>query len=236
MMKFKFSEYLNIQNNKLGVLEIFCNDEDFEEIKNVIDIITDDKTYKELYYKYNIDLSVPSSIINSLYLFIDEKVKISNVRQMLAISLFIGANLESIISNVHKFLKYNESDKLEEMRKKIVQEIESISPLQELIMELEKTFRSVVEGNMGYPIIEDIDYDYNIIENKTLHIKCKEGSNVDNVSNENYIKIINEIIKKEGFENIEKLNVFYTDYNLDVFEIKVKYENKKCSKIRLEKI
>ena len=237
---FKFTDYINYNNKTSGVLETFCTAEDYENIKIILSLLNEDKTYHDLYHIYNVNLSKVNTVVSGVVKFIDDKINIQNLNQMISLAVFIGANLESIINSFSEYIRSEYPDVHEKMKNEYMETEMKDNPaikFESIIKELEKTFRQIVESGEKYEVYDDFEYNYEIITNngKTLHLTNK-GEGKRDIENEDFVNAINEIISKEGFEKIKELSVFYTDLNSDVFEIKVNYSNEHCKKVRLEKI
>lgn len=218
---FDFKSHLNIDNEN-SILKCFKS----KELPNIPAFLNKNETREELYNRYKKHNS-SQLLINDIFAIIDENFKFTSYEEMLNVAFFIGTQLEVVFNNI-------ETSKIKErggnsdfgsfLKKALAESIGKSLGMDAEVFSLSDFMNKTTDSKKS-------NYTYEL--STKLHIIDKATENELTVTN-NMENVINEIIQKEGYNNIKDKRIFATGTDSIVSEILPKYDNNKCISVQFE--
>lgn len=214
--KFDFSSNLN-KKDKDSLLEVFNS----KEVPDLAKFLNKKSTKEEIFKRYNVHKE-EHLVITDIFNIIDENFKFTSYQELLNVAFFVGSQVDTIFSNIKKDLYMEKGgSRLEEL---LAQAIGKSLGMDAKVINM-NDFMNNRNKN------EKSNYTYELTTK--LHIIDKATENELTVTN-NIENIINEIITKEGYNNIKDKRIFATGTDSIVSEVLPKYENNKCVSVQFE--
>lgn len=226
MDQFKFLPFINI-DNKDSALQYFSKTNETEAFHTILTRKANLERITTIVEKFP---NNPNAVLKELFSIADEYLNLTTQAEMLSLVLYVGLNMEAIMNSARDIVE-REKSRRKGGPKDLPDIIKGI--LGNLGAGAKMINMATGEEWGGTPKLKKSKYTYKL--DTRLFIEDVGGDDYMTVTN-NIENVLNEIILKEGFPNIEPKRVFAKGTDEIISEIKPRYKNQKCVSATFETI